>query len=414
MNKIEKLIEEMCPQGVEFKKLGKITSSIKTGLNPRQNFTLNTADATNFYVTVKEITTGKIKFSEKTDKINDNAVKTIQNRSDLMIGDVLFSGIGTIGKVALVNIPTDNWNCSESIFIIKPRQEVILPKFLMYILGSDVAKDQYRGQSVGSTLKGVRMATLSSIQIPTPPLTIQKEIVKILDNFTQLEAELEAELEARKKQYEHYREELLTFGDDVEWSTLGRICNNVSSGGTPLSTKKDYYGGDIPWLRTQEVRFIDIYDTNLKITEQGLAESSAKWIPANCVIVAISGATAARTAINKIPLTTNQHCCNLEINPEIGDYRYVFHWVSSQYKELKELGRGARSDLNSGIIKQFPLPIPPLSKQKEIVAILDKFDALVNDISTGLPAEIAARKKQYEYYRNQLLTFKPLEPQDVN
>ena len=195
-SKIEKLIAELCPNGVEFKELGNITESIKTGLNPRQNFSLNTLDAKNFYVTVKEITTGKVRFSDKTDKINDDALKIIKNRSNLAIGDVLFSGIGTIGKVALVDIPTNNWNCSESVFIIKPKQEIILSKFLMYILGSDVVKNQYRGQTVGSTLKGVRMATLASIKIPLPPLAIQEEIVKILDNFT----ELEAELEARKKQ----------------------------------------------------------------------------------------------------------------------------------------------------------------------------------------------------------------------
>ncbi len=167
-SKIENLILELCPKGLEFKKLGMIAKSIKTGLNPRQNFKLNTTDALNFYVTVKEITTGKVKFSDKTDKINDDAVKTIQNRSDLSINDVLFSGIGTIGKVALVDIPTSNWNCSESVFIIKPKQEIILPKFLMYILGSDVAKSQYQSQSVGSTLKGIRMSTLASIKIPVP------------------------------------------------------------------------------------------------------------------------------------------------------------------------------------------------------------------------------------------------------
>jgi len=151
---------------------------------------------------------------------------------------------------------------------------------------------------------------------------------------------------------------------------------------------------------------MDIYDTEMRITPAALKNSAAKWIPKNCVIVAISGATAGRSAINKIPLTTNQHCCCLEINSELANYRYVFYWVSSQYEKLKSLGQGARSDLNSGIIKSFPIPIPPLEEQERILAILDRFDALCNDLTSGLPAEIEARQKQYEYYRDKILTFK--------
>ncbi len=212
MSKIERMIAEFCPNGVEFKKLGEITVSIKTGLNPRQNFVLNTKDATNYYATVKEITTGKIIFNDKTDKINDEAVKIIQGRSGLEIDDVLFSGIGTLGKVAIVNIPTDNWNCSESVFLIKPKKDLIVPRFLMYVLGSDHIKKQYESQSVRSTLKGIRMATLNSLSVPVPHLAIQQEIVKVLDSFT----ELEAELEARRKQYHYYRDSLLSFGESAE------------------------------------------------------------------------------------------------------------------------------------------------------------------------------------------------------
>ena len=189
--------------------------------------------------------------------------------------------------------------------------------------------------------------------------------------------------------------------------SLGEIALKVYSGGTPQANNPKYYGGDIPWLRTQEVRFVDIFDTEMRITPAALSNSSAKWIPANCVIIAISGATAGRSAINKIPLTTNQHCCCFEINPEKANYRYVFHWVSCQYQEIKALGQGARADLNTSIIKNYPIALPPLEEQNRIVEILDKFDALVNDISVGLPAEIKMRRQQYEYYRNKLLTFAP-------
>jgi type I restriction enzyme, S subunit len=259
------------------------------------------------------------------------------------------------------------------------------------------------------------------IQVPIPcpdnpekSLAIQAETVRILDAFTELTAELTAELTNRKKQYNHYRNQLLTFDDsaEVEWKTLCEVALNSSSGGTPLSTREDYYDGDIPWLRTQEVCFNEIYDTDVKITELAVKESSAKWIPANCVIVAISGATAARSAINKIPLTTNQHCCNLEINPEIANYRYVYHWVCKEHDTLKAKGQGARADLNVGIIKNYPIPIPyandpkkSLEAQARIVSILDKFDTLTSSISEGLPREIELRQKQYEYYRDMLLSF---------
>ncbi len=205
---------------------------------------------------------------------------------------------------------------------------------------------------------------------------------------------------------------------EVEWNSLGGVSTKVSSGGTPLSTRPEFYDGDIPWLRTQEVCFNEIYDTDIKITEFAVQNSSVKWIPANCVIVAISGATAARSAINKIPLTTNQHCCNLEIDPIVANYRYVFHWVCREHDKLKALGQGARGDLNSGIIKDYPIPIPyadnhekSLAEQNRIVAILDKFDALTNSITEGLPREIELRQQQYEYYRDLLLSFPKPAPE---
>ena len=197
---------------------------------------------------------------------------------------------------------------------------------------------------------------------------------------------------------------------NVERKTLADVCSKISSGGTPTATNKEYYNGNIPWLRTQEVDWKNIYDTEIKITETGLKNSSAKWIPENCVIVAMYGATAAKVAINKIPLTTNQACCNLQVNPNIALYRYVFHWLCYKYNELKQLGQGSQSNINAGIIKNYPILLPPLEEQERIVAILDRFDKLCNDISQGLPAEIEARKKQYEYYRDKLLTFKELSP----
>ncbi|MFT0767897.1 restriction endonuclease subunit S [Proteus mirabilis] len=259
--------------------------------------------------------------------------------------------------------------------------------------------------------------TLIPIPCPDNPeksLAIQSEIVRILDKFTALTAELTAELNMRKKQYNYYRDKLLSFEEgDFEWMTLGDVTKKWYSGGTPTAGKPEFYeGGNIPWLRTQEVKFSDVSETEVFITPAALENSSAKWIPENCVIIAISGATAGRTAINKIPLTTNQHCGCLEIDDKKALYRYVFHWVSFNYENIKALGQGARGDLNSTIIKNFRLPVPyandpekSLAEQARIVAILDKFDTLTTSLQEGLPREIELRQKQYEYYRDLLLNF---------
>lgn len=249
---------------------------------------------------------------------------------------------------------------------------------------------------------------------PEKSLAIQGEIVRVLDSFTQLTAELTAELTQRKKQYNHYRDQLLTFDEDeMEWKTLGDVTLKSYSGATPRAGNPKYYSeGTIPWLRTQEVVFSDIHGTNVKITQAAVDETAAKWVPENCVIVAISGATAGRSGINKIPLTTNQHCCCLEIDPSQANYRYVFHWVSRNYETLRDMGQGARGDLNSGLIKGFKIPIPfaddpkkSLAEQARIVSILDTFDRLTTSLTEGLPREIELREKQYAYYRDQLLSF---------
>ena len=286
---------------------------------------------------------------------------------------------------------------------VAPSNEIV-PDYLAHILNSRGDEILRTAKKSGGSVASIDSAKLLGFRVPIPPLEVQREIVRVLDKFTQLEAELEA----RRRQYEHYRARVFDFSSsmDVQWSTLGEISTRVSSGATPKAGTPEYYeNGNIPWLRTNEVSFREVWDTEIKITEHALKKTGTSWIDKNCVIIAISGATAGRSAINKIPLTTNQHCCNLKIDEKQVDYKYVFFWVSSKYSDLKSLGRGARSDLNARLIKSFPVPLPPLEEQRRIVSILDKFDSLVNDLSVGLPAELAARRKQYEYYRDRLLTF---------
>ncbi len=186
---------------------------------------------------------------------------------------------------------------------------------------------------------------------------------------------------------------------------LGNICISTCSGGTPNTSRQEYYNGTIPWLRTQEVDWCEIYDTSIKITELGLKNSSAKMIPADCIIVAMYGATAAKVAINKIPLCTNQACFNMVIDESIACKRYVYQWLCKNYEELKAKGEGAQHNINAKKIKEFQIILPSIEQQRRIVSILDKFDTLTASISDGLPKEIELRRKQYEYYRNELLSF---------
>ncbi len=165
---------------------------------------------------------------------------------------------------------------------------------------------------------------------------------------------------------------------NMKWKTLklGAICSSVCSGGTPKSTNKAYYtGGNIPWLNTKEVNFNRIHDTEKYITELGLKNSSAKWIDKNCVIVAMYGATAGRVAISKIKLTTNQACCNLSIDENQADYNFVYYVLCLNYENLLSMANGgAQQNLNAQQIKDFEIPLPPLSTQKKIARVLGALD----------------------------------------
>lgn len=161
---------------------------------------------------------------------------------------------------------------------------------------------------------------------------------------------------------------------------VGSLCARVTSGGTPSTKHPEYYGGTIPWLRTQEVDFKPIYDTEIHITDLGLENSSAKWIPANSVIVAMYGATAGRIAIAKVPLTTNQACCNLIVDPQKADYRYVYYALMHNYVELSGRAKGsAQTNLSAGLVKEFEIPDFDLSTQKRIADILSAYDDLIEN-----------------------------------
>jgi putative type I restriction-modification system specificity protein len=200
---------------VEWKKLGEVLLSVKTGLNPRRFFSLNTNDAKNYYITIRELKDGKIIPSDKTDRINDEALKLCQKRSNLEIGDVLFSGTGTIGEMAIIKEEPSNWNIKEGVYALKPNHSIITSGYIRYILSSQKIKDKIISKSAGGTVKSISMKELQLIQIPIPPIEEQERIAGILDKFDTLvnsiSEGLPREIELRRKQYEYYREKLLSF-----------------------------------------------------------------------------------------------------------------------------------------------------------------------------------------------------------
>lgn len=194
---------------VERKLLKDVIIDINTGLNPRKFFKVNTVDAENYYVTIREMVDGKIVFSERTDRINDEAMKLCNNRSKLDENTVLFSGTGTIGRTVVLKEKPTNWDIKEGVYAIHPIVSKILPDYLGYILHASYVVSKYMSLAVGGTVNSVPMRELKNIEIPVPPLQEQQRIVEILDTFdtltTDLTKGLPAEIKMRHMQYEYYR-----------------------------------------------------------------------------------------------------------------------------------------------------------------------------------------------------------------
>ena len=180
---------------------------------------------------------------------------------------------------------------------------------------------------------------------------------------------------------------------------LGEVCDRVCSGGTPNSRNSKYYDGGIPWLNTKEIDFGRIYSTERTISQEGLENSSAKWIDENSVIVAMYGATAGKVAVSKIRLTTNQACCNLHIDEKKADYNFVYDYLLDNFSILASLANGgAQQNLNAQIIKDFLISLPPLDTQRRIATILSSLDDKIennNRINRNLEAQAKALFKSW-------------------
>ena len=332
-----------------------------------------------------------------------------EKQNKIQKGDILFTGSSETPEesgmscVVTDNLEEDVYMNSFCFGIRLYQPEYYNLGYLKHVLRSNNVRKEISKSASGVTRFNISKSRFGKVLIPIPSIYEQNRIVEILDTFTASIENLKQQIAERRKQYEHYRDQLLDLEgkEGVEMRIIQDVCDKICSGGTPSTAHKEYYDGNIPWLRTQEVDWRDIYDTGIKITEDAIANSSAKVIPANCVIVAMYGATAAKSAINRIPLCTNQACCNLEVNENKASYKYVYHWICKEYQNLKSMGEGSQNNINGQKIKTYPIPVPSLEVQSRIVSILDTFEASI----ANMEAQLKEREKQYEYYRNKLLTF---------
>lgn len=193
----------------------------------------------------------------------------------------------------------------------------------------------------------------------------------------------------------------------VDYQKIEDVCQNIFAGGTPNTKREDYYDGNIPWIRSGEVDFNVITEAERNISELGYKNSSAKLIRKGSVVMAMTGATVAKSAIVEFETSANQSVCALETNEDIITYRFLYYLLSNNYFTIKSSAQGALTSLNLSMIKQIVIPVPSLKIQQEIVRILDSFTQLQSNLET----ELVARQKQYEFYRNKLFIF---DKDDVN
>jgi hypothetical protein len=387
MSRLADLIEELCPDGVEYKPLGEV-AELKRGQS----------------ITKKSITPGDIPViagGRKPAYFTSSA-----NRTGMTI---VVAGSGAYaGFVSYWDQPI----FVSDAFSVKVNEEILVPRFTYHwVCGKQ--KELYSLKS-GGGVPHVYPKDVAKFKCPIPPLEVQCEIVRILDQFTTLEAELEAELEARRAQYEYYRNQLLSYDalvsrcpNGVQYKSIGSFSKCVA-GATPNSKNPSLWDGDIPWMSSGEVNKKTVYSTNRFITQLGFDSCSTKMVPAGAVVIALAGQGKTRGTVARIriELCTNQSLCAI-ITDKTVDSDYLFHYLSGQCDNLRAVssGDGTRGGLNLKMIRAYKVPVPPIEEQRRIADVLDRFDTLVNDISSGLPAEIAARRAQYEYYRDRLLSF---------
>ncbi|WP_136089068.1 restriction endonuclease subunit S [Auritidibacter ignavus] len=406
MSRIDELIAELAPRGVEVKALGEVGEFIRG--NGLQKADLR--DVGFPAVHYGQIHTHYGVWATETKSFTDEniAVKLRRaRRGDLLIAttseddDAVAKATAWLGNTDVA--------LSGDAYIYRHELE---PKYVSYFFHSTSFQDQKRRFISGTKVRRISGDALAKIRIPVPPLEVQREIVRVLDQFTQLEAELEAELEARRRQYEHYQREVFDRLDSVGVRRVAvKELGRWYGGGTPSKSRSDYWvDGTIPWISPKDMGRSVVTDTEDHITEAAVRNSATKLVPANAVALVARSSILDHTL--PIAFVPSPSALNQDMKAVIAadgiEPRYVFHVLrANRARMLRSVRRtgGSVASLDSQKLWKFDVPVPAADEQLRIIEFMDRFDALVNDLSIGLPAELAARRKQYEYYRDKLLTF---------
>lgn len=378
MSRIDDLIAEYCPNGVERKPLGAIAKLYRGNGLQKKDFTDKGIGCIHYgqiYTRYDTFTSQTISFVDK--KLADKLLKVHPN--DLIV-TATSENLEDVCKAVAWLGGSDIVTGGHSI-VVRHHQNA---KYLSYYFQTLDFFQRKRAYVHGTKVMEIKKDDLAKIVVPVPPLPVQEEIVRILDSFSSLEAELEA----RRKQYAYYRNELLTFDRErVQWLKLGEAA--FINKGTYI-TKKQVIPGNTPVI--------------LGGVEPAYWHSESNH-DGEGIVISRSGANAGFASYWNEPIFVSDGFV-LDAKPGI-DMRFLFHVLKKQQAKLHSMKRGSGvPHINSKMLaNNVAIPVPPLEEQQHVVSILDRFDKLTNDLSSGLPAEIEARRKQYEYYRDRLLSF---------
>lgn len=389
MSRIDDLIAEYCPDGVKHQTLGEIGEFIRGNGIQKRDF----RDSGFGCIHYGQIYTYYGLFADHTKSFIDPNLA--EKRKKAYKGDLV---IATTSENEEDVCKACAWLGEEPIaisgdaYIFRHHQN---PKYISYCFQSELFQSQKKKYITGTKVLRVNGGAMAKIHVPVPPLPVQEEIVRILDSFSSLEAELEAELEARRKQYAYYRNELLTFDRErVLVITVGELCD-INRGRVMSKGYLEKHRGAYPVYSSQTANngrfgFINSYDYD-----------------GEYITWTTDGANAGSVFYHDEKFSITNVCGLLRIKDSRVRAKYLKYVLDVTAKQYVNTGMG-NPKLMSNVMKQIKVGIPSLAEQDRIISILDRFDKLTNDLSSGLPAEIEARRKQYEYYRDRLLSFDEL------
>lgn len=380
-------MRKSCPSGVQLKTLSEIGVLIRGNGMPKTDFTESGVGAIHY----GQIYTYFDTWTTKT--ISRVAPATAARLTKVDPGDVIITNtsenLDDVSK-AVAWLGDDQIVTGGHATVLKHNEDA---KYIAYCFQAPAFFAQKRRLASGTKVIDVSAKALAKIKIPIPPLEVQREIVKILDRFmaleTELEAELKAELEARQRQHHHYREELFEFGDDVRRLPLGDLAF-IGTGSR--NTNEAIVGGSYPfYVRSQEPLAIDEYEF-----DEEAVITAGDGVGVGKVFHFVDGKYSLHQRAYRI-LPTTDHLLP----------KFLFHWFKEDFARYLATNsvHASVTSLRKPMFEKYLVPVPPVDDQMRIVSILDKFDSLVNDLSVALPAEMAARRKQYEHSRDHLLTF---------